>query len=176
MRKKKIFTLPEDGVISEDFRKILTKSARGTIIFYLSKSDKTRKQLYDKLKEKNIPEDIINEQLDYYTSIGYIDDYKYAHNFIESQRSYSKNGDRIITQKLYYKGIDREIIQQALEDLGEADHDSQYEKIFAIAEQKLRQIKPDDPQRYMKLSNFIYQKGYSGSIVREVIEELLQNE
>jgi regulatory protein len=67
------------------------------------------------------------------------------------------------------KGIDRELIAQALEEVDDKRAETRLEKLM---ENKVRSLK-DDPQRRLKLLRFGLGRGYSYDQVTEMIDKML---
>ena len=67
------------------------------------------------------------------------------------------------------KGIDRELIAQALDEVDDKRAETRLEKLM---ENKVRSLK-DDPQRRLKLLRFGLGRGYSYDQVTEMIDKML---
>ena len=67
------------------------------------------------------------------------------------------------------KGIDRELIAQALDEVDDKRAEIRLEKLM---ENKVRSLK-DDPQRRLKLLRFGLGRGYSYDQVTEMIDKML---
>lgn len=66
---------------------ILNKRARERSLFLLKDMDKTEKQIRDKLKLGDYPEDIINNAIEFLKKYGYVDDIRYAKLYISSKQN-----------------------------------------------------------------------------------------
>ncbi len=95
-------------------REVVLKRAKLRALHLLNDMGRTEEQLRQKLKQNHYPEDIVRETLDYVRSFGYINDGAYARNFIETRKG--KKSRREIYAKLCEKGIEKEEIDQALEE------------------------------------------------------------
>ncbi len=65
-------------------KEVLPKRAKLRCMNLLKSRDYTKFQLEQKLKQNNYPEEVIAEALRYVQSYGYIDDIRYAKNYIIS--------------------------------------------------------------------------------------------
>ena len=118
------FQIKENQELSEEsYREIMTqilpKRAKLRSMNLLQSRDYTRRQLEDKLKQGEYPQECIEEAVAYVEAYGYIDDERYARDFIEYHLA-SKSRTRI-EMDLLRKGIDKEVIRRAfvqLTDLG----------------------------------------------------------
>jgi regulatory protein len=99
----------------------------------------------------------------------YVDDLRYATAFARDKASIAGWGEAKIRYMLSSKGIDRELIAQALEEVDDKRAETRLEKLM---ENKVRSLK-DDPQRRLKLLRFGLGRGYSYDQVTEMIDKLL---
>lgn len=174
--KKKKF--PErrdpDVPLTDEERKKLTSQARSLCFYYLGKTDKTRKELKDRLYQKFIPADIIEDTLNELENENYINDSKLANSFVRSQVDYGTLGKRAIEMKLYAKGVSKEEIAEATSVI---DMDEEYDKARALVETRLRSTRGlDGKKRYQKLVSFVMRRGYGGDIAYRAVREAIDEE
>ena len=93
----------------------------------------------------------------------YVDDLRYASAYAREKSSISGWG-----YMLSAKGIDRDTISRALEEIDEKKADDRLHKLL---ENKYRTLK-DDPQWRMKLLRFALGRGYSYDEVNSVLKSL----
>ena len=99
----------------------------------------------------------------------YVDDRRYAAAFARDKASIAGWGAAKIRYMLAAKGVDREIIASALEEVDVSRADARLEKLM---ENKARSLK-DDPQRRNKLLRFGMGRGYGYEEVSSVIDRIL---
>ena len=99
----------------------------------------------------------------------YVDDLRYATAFARDKASIAGWGEAKIRYMLSSKGIDRELIAQALDEVDDKRAEIRLEKLM---ENKVRSLK-DDPQRRLKLLRFGLGRGYSYDQVTEMIDKML---
>jgi len=99
----------------------------------------------------------------------YIDDLRYASAFARDKSSIAGWGATKIRYMLAAKGIDRETIAAALQEVDEGKASDRLEKLLSA---KVRSLK-DDPQCRMKLLRFALGRGYQYDEAAEVIGRLL---
>ena len=99
----------------------------------------------------------------------YVDDRRYAAAFARDKASIAGWGAAKIRYMLAAKGVDREIIASALEEIDVNRADTRLEKLM---ENKARSLK-DDPQRRMKLLRFGVGRGYGYEEVSSMIDRIL---
>lgn len=99
----------------------------------------------------------------------YVDDRRYATAYARDKASIAGWGATKIRYMLTAKGVDREIIASALEEIDVNRADTRLEKLM---ENKARSLK-DDPQRRIKLLRFGVGRGYAYEEVSSMIDRIL---
>lgn len=156
----------------KDYQKImgevLPKRARLRAMNLLTKREYTERQLYDKLKEGEYPEEIIRDALDYVASYHYTDDMRYAVAYITDHEN--TRSRRRIEQDLLGKGIDRQTLEQAW-ILWEEQGGSQDEQEMIRSLLRKRSYDPEsaDIREKRRTFAFLMRKGFSGDAVRKVM-------
>ena len=99
----------------------------------------------------------------------YVDDLRYASAFARDKSSISGWGSVKISHMLSAKGISRDIIKEALEEIDEEKASSRLDKLL---QNKARSLK-DDPQAKLKLLRFALGRGYGYDEVKNIVDELI---
>ena len=158
-----------DELSSVQLSEILKRSqfvrCKERALWYLDRCDRTERELARKLKEASFSEKIIAEVMAFLKSSALIDDRRYAARFAErnTEMNVSK---REIRAKLYTKGINRDIIDEILENTAVNEH----EQITALIEKKYRS-KLTDKNSVAKVYAALCRKGFSFSAVRDVLKQ-----
>ena len=100
----------------------------------------------------------------------YVDDLRYASAFARDKSAIQGWGEVKIRYMLSAKGVPRDVIDKALEEIDEDKAESRLEKLL---QNKLKSLK-DDPQRRLKLLRFALGRGYSYDEVNSLINTLLK--
>lgn len=103
-------------------------------------------------------------------SEGYVDDFRYASAYARDKSSLAGWGETKIRYMLSAKGISREIISAAFEEIDDAKSSDRMKKLI---ENKARSLK-DDPQARLKLLRYGLGRGYSYDDLAKVVEEILK--
>ena len=106
--------LPEKDY-EERIKEVLPKRAKKRALYLLQKRSYTEKKLREKLREGHYPAEIVEQTIEYVKSYHYIDDYSYALEYISYRKE--KVSRRILEEKLKEKGIQAQILQQAMEEV-----------------------------------------------------------
>ena len=87
------------------------KKARRKAMLLLEHMDRTEKGLSDRLRQAGFSREAAEDAMEYVKSYGYIDDLRYAQNYI-SYRIHTKSRQKILME-LQQKGIDKATAQEA---------------------------------------------------------------
>ena len=101
------------ALYQEIYSGILLKRAKRRMLYLLGQMDRTEAQIRQKLQQGGYPEGIIEEAIAYAMDAHYLDDARYARNYVRSQQE--KKSREQMRMSLYRKGIRRELAEQALE-------------------------------------------------------------
>ena len=101
----------------------------------------------------------------------YVDDLRYAGAYCRDKASLSGWGEVKIRYMLASKGISREIIAEALEEI---DGNRAQDRLNRLLQTKYKSIK-DDPQCRLKLLRYALGRGYSYDEVSSVIDCLIHS-
>ncbi|GAA1747382.1 regulatory protein RecX [Agromyces humatus] len=119
------------------------------------------------LAEHGLDEHEIDEWIERYERLGYLDDARLAEQLVHSHGVRRGRGSGAILNELSRRGIDGGIARAAVEDL---DPETERENALAVAERRARQLTGLDRQTAeRRLSAFLQRRGYSSDIVREAV-------
>ncbi len=165
--------LPEETV--EKIRtEIILKRAKLRAMHLLEDMDRTEGELHRKLVQGMYPEDIAGAAIAYVKSFGYLDDARYAQNFILSRKE--KKSRKEIYALLSQKGIDREKIEEAFEICYEKDSEEEAVR-QALRKKRIEpeKIEEMDEADKRKIYAYLARKGFSYDTVRQVIQNCNDN-
>jgi len=149
--------------------------ARDYVVRYLSVSPRSRKQLRDKLAEKEFSAEAIAAVIQMLEEKGYINDITFAQNYISHKTRLNNYGKRRIVIELLKKGVGKDDIMAAYQQ-AEEDDDAEDETAAAIRALAKRLVRKDytaikkDPKEMQKLMGFLVRRGFSYDVVKEVLK------
>jgi regulatory protein len=157
---------------------ILSSEKRISVYNYgisaLSRYAKSEYELRLKMKNKGFELQLIDNAISTLKEQKYLDDERYCEMFINDKVNISKHGVRKIKEALYYKGIDKEIIEEKIKNISA---ESEEERAFILGEKKLSSIKENDTRKKMaKLSNYLIGKGFEYETVNKTVRKLLNTD
>lgn len=139
--------------------------------FWLLKlRDRSVGEMEEKMKSKEYSSQEIKETIDFLIAKNFLDDERFARNFVRFKKSLKPTGKYYLQNKLRQKKIDNEIIEKVL---GENIDES--EEVEEAANNWLRKNKKVPQKKlYEKLSRYLVSRGFSWEIVKEVVEGKLK--
>ena len=145
--------------------------ARKILLDQLTGRARTRSELAEKLRTRNVPSEIATRLLDRFEEVGLIDDAAFAQDWIAQRQATRGLARRALAVELKRKGLDDEVAQSAL---GEIDRDAELEAAREQVRRKLRSMRGLDSERATRrLVGMLARKGHApGTAYRVVREEL----
>lgn len=153
--------------IQEIEKNIVIKRAKKYVMHLLEQMDRTSQQLREKLKSKSYRDHVIEEALAYVVGYGYLDDKRYALNFINSRKKSKSKAE--IKQQLMTKKLPKEVIEEALAEEYLAENEE--EAIKSLALKKHYHFTEMEYKEKQKAIAFFVRKGFSYEKVKRVLNE-----
>jgi regulatory protein len=145
--------------------------ARTILLDQLAGRARSRKELADKLAQRNVPPDLATRLLDRFEEVGLVDDAAFARSWVEGRHTARGLAPRALAQELRRKGVDDEVAREALELI---DSDDQEEAARALVRKKLRSLtRFDDATRTRRLVGMLARKGYAPGMAYALVREEL---
>lgn len=162
----------DDEAISFINDNVLKKRCIKRAMNLLIKGDLTEMKLRSKLADSKYSADIIDEAIKYVKSYHYIDDRRYAMNYIAYKLSTdSKN---TIRRKLIEKGVAKDIIDSCIEEYyvdDELNRDTERKLIEQLVRKKCKDNSLPDNNMKQKLIASLMRKGFSYYDIEAVIND-----
>lgn len=167
------YKLEEEQIIDEKLyetilENIIYPRAKEKAISILGYSDRSESELRNKLDQAGYTGDIIKRVIEYVRLYGYVNDERYAEAFIRSKKQI-KSKQAIITQ-LIQKGINKEIIDNVMNNEYNADEDDELNAIKKAVLKKTSSIDNLDYTQKQRLMASLYRKGFDLSKIKKVLE------
>ena len=126
--------------------------AKEKAIRYIVIAKKTELEVRKKLEKCNFEKDIIEDVVNYLTKLGYIDDYDYVDAYIRQCMRLLNYSIYEIRNKLFQKGIKKDIIEEKLQRLYEANYEKKL--IEKLLNGKLKSMEK------IKQKQYLYRRGF----------------
>lgn len=148
-----------ETMLRKIYDEVLKKRARERSLYLLKSMDRTEKEIRNKLKQGFYPEKIIECTLVFLKTYGYVDDRRYAENYISSQ--IGRKSRKIILQSLYRKGIVKDLAEEVLELFEDTTEEIDERRlIYALIEKKNYDYENADRREKNRVAAFLLRKGF----------------
>ena len=171
-KEKRSLALEEGMELREEqlkwmMEELIFPRGRNFLICLLASKDYTIKEIEQKLKKASYPESVIEQIISYGVEKHYLDDWRYASDYIR----FHKEGKSI--RQLKYKLKEKGISESILCELEEADD---REALFLQVQRYWERKKGTAYEKKAKTYQYFVRKGYPSGLVREIIGQLEKGE
>jgi len=161
----------DEALLADLTARNLVHKATTTALNFLAYRPRSEGEIRRKLQQGHYPDATIEQVLTRLRDWHYVDDQDFARRWIENRSAHRPRGSRLLAQELKAKGIQPEIMAEALDE-AELDEVSD---ALALARQRSRQLHDLDPAvRERRLTGFLARRGYGFDVIRATLETLRQ--
>lgn len=147
---------------------ILPLRAKKRVMNLLQKREYTTAALREKLRDGEYPEACIEEAIAYVESYGYVDDLRYARDFIVY--NLDRKSRTRIEQDLMRKGIQKDTVRAVFEELEEeGTRQDEAAMIRILLDKKKYDAKNADVQEKQRMYAFLYRKGFHADAINRAL-------
>ncbi len=149
--------------------------ARTILLDQLTGRARSRKELGDKLAQREVPDEIATALLDRFEEVGLIDDEAFARLWVSSRGAGGGGSKslarRALSQELRRKGVDDEVARTVLDEI---DPDDEEQAARELVRKKLRSLsRVDDVTATRRLVGMLARKGYGSGLAFSVVKQEL---
>ena len=137
----------------------------------LEAAPRTRRELEDVLRKRNIPDDVAELVLDRFSEVGLINDVEFANAWVGSRQRGKGLAPRALADELRRKGVDAEIVRDVLDQLGDEEIEAAGRILVRKKLRSMSRLTRETATR--RLVSMLARKGYpAGMAYRIVASEL----
>jgi regulatory protein len=145
--------------------------ARTILLDQLTGRARSRKELSDKLRSKDVPEELATRLLDRFEEVGLVDDEAFARTWVGQRQAGKGLARRALAQELRRKGVDDETAKVALD---EVEPEQEEAAARQLVRKKLRSLqRVDDTTATRRLVGMLARKGYGSGLAFSVVRDEL---
>ncbi|MEU5219284.1 recombination regulator RecX [Streptomyces sp. NPDC020807] len=148
--------------------------ARAICLRLLTGSPRTRKQLADALRKREIPDEVAEEVLSRFEDVGLIDDAAFAGAWVESRHHGRGLARRALARELRTKGVEPALVQEAVDQLDSEQEEATARDLVARKLRSTRGLERD--KRLRRLAGMLARKGYPEGMALRVVRQALEAE
>ncbi|MGQ0838670.1 regulatory protein RecX [Actinokineospora sp.] len=147
-------------------------TARDICYRLLAARARTRQELEQALRRKEIPDDVAHAVLGKFDAAGLIDDEAFAETWVRSRHAHQGLGRRALAVELRRKGVADEVVAEAV---AAVDGDAEQERARLLVRKKLGAMASLDEQvKIRRLVGMLARKGYSEGMAYRVVRDELR--
>ncbi len=141
-------------------------NAYGKAIRFLGYRPRSRREVVDYLRRKEVAPDQIEAVIIKLEAAGLVNDSDFAASWVASRQALKPRSKRVLTQELMQKGVSRDDI---VESMSEIDPESELDALIEVAKRKsqLSQYKEEK-----KLIAYLGRQGYTYDLIKKALSRL----
>ncbi|MGB9375796.1 MAG: regulatory protein RecX [Jiangellales bacterium] len=148
--------------------------ARLILLRQLTRGPRTRAQLAEACRRREVPQAAADQVLDRFTELGLVDDGAFADAWVQSRHGGRGLSRRALRHELKHRGVADETIETALEQI---DGDDERAAAVALVRARLPSLhRYDQATQRRRLHGLLVRRGYSpgvaGAVVNQVIADV----
>jgi len=148
--------------------------ARAIVLRKLTMAPKTRAQLADDLRSRDVPDDVAERVLDRFGEVGLVDDEAFANAWVRSRHVGKGLARRALTHELRHRGVEDDTVAAAVDAISPDDERAAATELVARRLPATRGLARD--ARMRRLAGMLARKGYSSGLAMAVIRDALAAE
>jgi regulatory protein len=138
----------------------------------LASRPRSVREISDRLRRKGFEQVTIDRAIEKLEGWNYINDAEFARYWVENRAAHKPRGRRLLEQELRTKGVDREVVKEAIAEV-EVDEER---AALELARAKLPSYRHDDPRiAQRKLIGFLQRRGFGYDVIKPVVTQLFSN-
>lgn len=150
------------------------EAARALCLRLLTGTPRTRRQLADAMRRKEIPDEVAEHVLSRFEDVGLIDDAAFAGAWVESRHHSRGLARRALARELRTRGVDGGLVDEAV---GRLDPEQEAATARELVDRKLRATRGlDREKRIRRLAGMLARKGYSEGLALRIVRRALEEE
>ena len=156
-----------DEILEKIYREYMLPKAKLRVLNLLKVRDRSHRELIQRLKMDGFPEKIIHQAIEYADSYHYVDDARFARNYIEYKgRSKSR---KELEYELAAKGIDLHMLSESEEGM-ELPEDR--ETIRRLIEKRWGENPDPEVKEKDRMMRYLARRGFKGGDILSVYRDL----
>ena len=144
-------------------------SIRDYALYLIEFKDRTEKELRDKFREKGYDENDIEDEIEFLKNYGYINDRRYAEHFTHDAINIKKWGKMRIRTELLRKGVDRETVDNTIED---AFFEVEDDLVLNQMQTRFKNSDFSNIKERTRIFNFFMRRGFSPDEIKGAINKM----
>jgi regulatory protein len=155
------------SLLAEDAHEVAYQQA----VHFLDYRPRSSVEVRRNLEKHGIPEDVIDSVIQRLEGSSLLNDARFAELWVENRSDFRPRSRRALTVELRQRGVDRQVIEQALEDL---DEEALAYQAALKQVRKLHNLEALEFRR--KLAGFLARRGFGYEVIKPVVDKIWNEE
>lgn len=148
--------------------------ARGICLRLLTMAPRTRAQLEQALRKREIAPEVAETVLGRFSEAGIIDDAAFAEAWVDSRHAGRGLGRRALAAELRKRGVDEDTVRDAVEELSPEQEEATARR---LVRRKLDATRGKEPElRIRRVMGVLGRKGYAAGLAYRLVREEIEAE
>lgn len=145
------------------------KQAKEIAFRSLSRTPKSTSEISKKLKERDFQEQVIGEVIRELEKYGYLNDQEFARIYSESCLRAKPLGPKLLSQKLFKKGLNKELIEETIKEIYRQHDEVALAKRLLVKRTETYKALDSRTARKRK-ADYLARRGFSWDVIRETLD------
>jgi regulatory protein len=134
---------------------------------FLNYRQRSQAEVRKNLQAHQVPDQVIASVLERLEVNGLVNDHSFAQIWVENRIEFRPRSKKALVRELRQRGLDDEIIDQAVEQV---DEDQQ---AYQAAVKYLRKLNTDEWQEFrLRLTNYLLRRGFNFDVIKPVVHKV----
>ncbi len=149
----------------------LQQSCLNAGLRFLAYRPRSEAEMRGRLKKRGYAEAEIEKTVEHLKKINLLDDAAFAEYWKTNRAEHRPRGQRLLTAELRQKGLERDVIQAAVENVDD------FAGAYQAAQRKARSCQGlDYPQFRRKLGDFLQRRGFDFGVTQRTVKRLWEEQ
>lgn len=145
--------------------------ARTILLDQLTRRARSRAELAEQLRRRNVPDELVDRLLDRFEDVGLVDDEAFARMWVEGRQRSRGLARRALAQELRRKGVADDTAREVLDEVDPGEEEATARQ---LVRRKLRSVRHvDDAKATRRLAGMLARKGYPAGLAFAVVRDEL---
>ena len=147
-----------------------SSKAMDKAIRFLGYRARTEKEVYDKLKEKEFDEKVIQKTIIKLKKMGYLSDKKFIESWVKDRINTKPEGKKLLQIELRQKGIDENQAKKQVDKLiNEKTEILMAQKAFKKASKQYNKL--SDREKRQKITAYLARRGFDWQLIKNLLDQ-----
>jgi regulatory protein len=158
----------DEAAVEELLRDDVVERALGAALNFLSFRPRSQREVEDYFRRKKTEPEVAAAVIERLVRGGMLDDREFARYWVESRQTFRPKGGRALRLELRQKGLDRDVIDEALQ--GAVDEDAAAHEAGLQRVKSLRKL--DDREFFRRMVAYLQRRGFSYAVAAGAAKRL----